>query len=111
MDEAVAEQQALLPTNRERPGVQGTGSGKPRTQRREPCLHGKYLEEIPQSEAMVRERQLLQARQKLLEQVRNPSHKRLRRVDVLRPGCNEAQPARAIAFMYQGRMLRVSNRE
>ena len=80
VDEAVAEQLALLRANRERrQAIEALDQGNLHAAAASLASIDQHLAALPQSDAVVRERQLLKEKQELLQQDRNLSRKRLRR--------------------------------
>lgn len=80
VDEAVAEQLALLRANRERrQAIEALDQGDVHGAATSLASIDLHLAALPQSDAVMRERQLLQEKQELLCQDRNLSRKRLRR--------------------------------
>jgi Ca-activated chloride channel family protein len=80
VDEAVAEQLALLRANRERrQAIEALDQGDVHGAAASLASIDQHLAALPQSAAVMRERQLLQEKHELLQQDRNLSRKRLRR--------------------------------
>lgn len=80
VDEAVAEQLALLRANRERrQAIEALDQGDVHGAAASLASIDQHLAALPQSDAVMRERQLLQEKHELLQQDRNLSRKRLRR--------------------------------
>jgi Ca-activated chloride channel family protein len=80
VDEVVAEQLALVRANRERrQAIEALDQGNLNAAATKLASIDLHLAALPQSDAVVRERQLLQEKQELLQQDRNLSRKRLRR--------------------------------
>jgi Ca-activated chloride channel homolog len=80
VDEAVAEQLALLRANRERrQAIEALDQGDVHRAAASLASIDQHLAALPQSDAVMRERQLLQEKHELLQQDRNLSRKRLRR--------------------------------
>lgn len=80
IDEAVAEQLALLRANRERrQAIEALDQGDVHGAAVSLASIDQHLAALPQSDAVMRERQLLQEKHELLQQDRNLSRKRLRR--------------------------------
>jgi Ca-activated chloride channel family protein len=80
VDESVAEQLALLRANRERrQAIEALDQGNLHAAAASLASIDQHLAALPQSDAVVRERQLLKEKQELLQQDRNLSRKRLRR--------------------------------
>jgi Ca-activated chloride channel family protein len=80
VDESVAEQLALLRANRERrQAIEALDQGNLHAAAASLASIDQHLAALPQSAAVVRERQLLIEKQELLQQDRNLSRKRLRR--------------------------------
>jgi Ca-activated chloride channel family protein len=80
VDEAVAELLALLCANRERrQAIEALDQGNVHAAAARLASIDQHLAALPQSDAVVRERQLLKEKQELLQQDRNLSRKRLRR--------------------------------
>ena len=80
VDEAVAEQLALLRANRDRrQAIEALDQGDVHGAAASLASIDQHLAALPQSDAVMRERQLLQEKHELLQQDRNLSRKRLRR--------------------------------
>jgi Ca-activated chloride channel family protein len=80
VDEAVAEQLALLRANRERRQViEALDHGNVHAAAASLASIDQHLAALPQSAVVVRERKLLEEKQELLQQDRKLSRKRLRR--------------------------------